>query len=381
MTTQLPTPDRSRAGWWALTLALGATFAFVLHAFVGTFVFGVFLYYGVRPLQRRFSSHLGDELSALLAVVVVVLPALVFVGAILLVGISELLAFWESGALQDALAGIVDLEGFEETLAGDLEGTLGGMDQLAAGTAVGPVQTVLGATTAVLAFLSDVLLHVFIALTVAFYLLRDDDRVREWFEANVAGRGSSGHAYVTAVDRDLATIYFGNVALIGVVAVIAGVIYHGYNLVAPSALSVPFPTMAAMLTGFASMVPLIVGKVVYVPLVLYLGALAARSNPALLVFPVGLFAACLVFADLLPMGLLLPRIAGRKTHVGLVLFSYILGPVLFGWYGLFLAPLLLVLGIQLVRIGFTELLHGDPVTPHATSAEGIGSDPDIDDPG
>lgn len=37
------------------------------------------------------------------------------------------------------------------------------------------------------------------------------------------------------------------------------------------------------------------------------------------------------------MTLVLPSVAGEGGHTGLVPFAYILGPTLFGWYGLFLA--------------------------------------------
>ncbi|MFD1585589.1 AI-2E family transporter [Halorientalis brevis] len=370
MLSVLPGTDRYRTGWWALTLALGAAFAFVFYSFVGTFVFGVFLYYGLRPLQHRLQRHVSPGIAALVALLAVALPTLVIVGSLAVVGVGELVTFVEDAPIEETITSYVDLS--------DLTDPIDGAEQVATG-GDSPVQSVVAASTGVLLFLTDVLLHLFITVTVAFYLLRDDDNIRGWFESSVADRGAPAHAYATAVDRDLGTIYFGNVLLVAVVAAITLVFYHGFNLLAPAGLTVPFPTALALLTGVASMVPIVVGKLVYVPLTAYLGVVAARTDPSLLLFPVGLFVACLVFADLVPMAVLLPRIAGRKTHVGLVLFAYILGPILFGWYGLFLGPLLLVLGIQLVRIGFTELLHGRPLTPQVTAAPAIGSDPIIAD--
>ncbi|WP_136716306.1 AI-2E family transporter [Halorientalis salina] len=367
MLSALSGTDRYRTGWWLFTLALGGAFAFVVFSFVGTFVFGVFLYYGLRPLQRRLQRHVPAEAAATIALLVVALPMLVLVGSLAVVGIGELLAVLDGAPIRETINSYVDLSAVSEPLDG--------AEQLGAEGA--SIQSVAAASLGVLAFLTDVLLHLFIAVTVAFYLLRDDERIRAWFEGNVAGQGTTGHAYATAVDRDLGTIYFGNVLLVGVVAAITLAFYHAFNLLAPTALTIPFPTALALLTGVASMVPIVVGKLVYVPLTAYLGTVAFRTDPSLLAFPIALFVACLVFADLVPMGLLLPRIAGRKTHVGLVLFAYILGPILFGWYGLFLGPLLLVLGIQTVRINLTELLHGRPLTPRVTAAGSIGSDPAV----
>jgi hypothetical protein len=59
----------------------------------------------------------------------------------------------------------------------------------------------------------------------------------------------------------------------------------------------------------------------------------------------------------------------------LLVFAYLLGPALFGWYGFFLMPILFVLLLEAFRIVLTELLRGEPVRPEATVAEGVGTDP------
>ena len=74
--------------------------------------------------------------------------------------------------------------------------------------------------------------------------------------------------------------------------------------------------------------------------------------------------------------------ANRRTgRVVLLAFHSFVGIVafaLFGWYGLFLGPLLVVALIQLARIGLCELVHGEPLTPAVTAAAEIGSDPAVD---
>lgn len=46
--------------------------------------------------------------------------------------------------------------------------------------------------------------------------------------------------------------------------------------------------------------------------------------------------------------------------MGSVTFSYILGPVVFGWYGLFLGPLLLVFVLHFGHTVVPALLHPRP---------------------
>jgi predicted PurR-regulated permease PerM len=52
--------------------------------------------------------------------------------------------------------------------------------------------------------------------------------------------------------------------------------------------------------------------------------------------------------------------------MGMVMFSYIFGPLLFGWYGLFLGPLLLVLVVGFSRTvlpaALDRLRHGQRTT-------------------
>jgi len=54
-----------------------------------------------------------------------------------------------------------------------------------------------------------------------------------------------------------------------------------------------------------------------------------------------------------------PYVSGQNVHVGALMLAYTLGPLLFGWYGLFLMPVLLVLVIQFARIVLPDLLAAD----------------------
>lgn len=85
-----------------------------------------------------------------------------------------------------------------------------------------------------------------------------------------------------------------------------------------------------------------------------------------------------LFLDFIPQTFVQPYIAGRNIHVGLMIFAYIFGGMFFGWYGLFLGPIILVLSLQAIRIVVTDLLHGGPVTPRPTAAEDLGSDPALE---
>jgi hypothetical protein len=90
-----------------------------------------------------------------------------------------------------------------------------------------------------------------------------------------------------------------------------------------------------------------------------------------------------VIVDLLPDFVLRPYVSGRNLHIGLVMFAYILGPLLFGWYGIFLGPIILVLVFHFARVVLPELLVGKAIRPVAvdpTYLTRTGATPSPDDP-
>jgi predicted PurR-regulated permease PerM len=359
-------PGRNRLAWWLVIAALFVAAAFTAYSLVGTFAFGLFFYYGTRPVYRRVRVLVPyDGLAAALTLLLTALPGLILILYLGLQGLTELSPYLDM--FRELLKPYVNLEGL-------LSQPVDTLLRFVRDPSTGEPQNILGSVAKYVGFVTTLLQTLFIATVFAFYLLRDGDRINDWFLDTVGPEGTPAHAYVSAVDSDLETIYFSNVLLVLLIAVLATVVYYGYNLLAPAPIDIPFPTAMALLTGFAALVPIIVGKVVYVPLVAYLGSVAARGEPSLL-FPIGLFVVSFLFLDFIPLTFLLPALAGRETHVGVIMFAYILGVIIFGWYGLFLGPLLVVLAIQAVRIVLPELLAGTPVSPKVRSAEELGSDP------
>ncbi|WP_224449113.1 AI-2E family transporter [Haloprofundus salilacus] len=362
--------SRNVVGWWVLTLALGATLLFVAYSFVGTLALGLFAYYGTRPIYRRVRNWTSsDGIAAISTLLVTLLPLFLVVGAVALVGLNEL-----SSLINGQLQGLLQyLPGNRNPaqLASVVEQPGRVFDALRGGQ----LQGVLSAGVGVLGAVANGLLHLSLAFAIGYFLLRDGDQVANWFRSDVAEPGSAAYGYATAVDKDLETLYFGNILLIFVVAVLATGVYYGYNAVAPDPVTVPVAALLALLTGLATLVPIVVGKIVYVPLVLALLVRAFQAPGDLLVYPLGLLVVSFLLLDILPQTVLRPYISGRKIHTGLVMFSYIMGTMLFGWYGLFLGPLVLVLSLQLVRIAFSELLHGESVTPE-TTMDALGSTPE-----
>ena len=362
----LSVPERDRLAWWTYVGLLAVVLAVIAYKLVGSLLVGLFLYYGTRPIYRRIARTVGRRgIAASLALLVTALPGLLVVGYLVVHGISEISS--NISSYQSLLEPYVNVdaltsrpvESIRDAIRDPSREEIGRLIDLAA---------------QYISFLMGFLQTLFIASLLAFYLLRDSHRLSGWFR-DTFGDESTVYGYATAVDQDLETIYFSNVLLVLVVAILAAVVYNAYNILAPAPVDIPYPTSLAILTGIASLVPLVVGKLVYVPLTAFLAASAYLTDPSLLVWPIGLFVVAFLFLDFIPLTFVLPKIAGRQGHVGLIMFGYIVGVLVFGWYGLFLGPLLVVLVVQTVRIVLTELVQGRRLTPRVRAAVGLGSDP------
>jgi predicted PurR-regulated permease PerM len=184
------------------------------------------------------------------------------------------------------------------------------------------------------------------------------------------------------VDEDLESVFFGNLLFVVAMTVVAAVAYSLTNLVAPEGLGIPMVFVLAFLTGLASLIPIVVGKLVYLPVVALLGLQATDAGQGALAFVGGVLVVYFVVLDVLPQTFLQPYLSGRQLGMMLLMFGYILGPILFGWYGFFLLPIVLVVMVEAVRIVLPELLHGERLTPTVSMAESAGSDPVVspDDP-
>jgi predicted PurR-regulated permease PerM len=111
-------------------------------------------------------------------------------------------------------------------------------------------------------------------------------------------------------------------------------------------------------------------KIVYLPVGAILAVAAVTSGQASAFGFVILFLVlAFVVVDTIPDFLIRPYVSGNRTHIGLLMFAYILGPIAFGFYGIFLAPILLVLITQFVRTIAPYVLSGKHPHKQATLSD------------
>ena len=338
---------RSQAAWTIAGGLLTLVVAYVLYSFIGAIVVGVFLYYAIRPVDRwldQYSDHSG--INATLTLLFVGLPILVVLGYSGLVALRELDQLFTQTGIQQYRA---SLQPYLNIARLTDPGQLGPLLRSNAGR-------LLGYASAVVTWL----LRLFVIVVVAYYLLRDDDRIAAWFRTTFDGTPGVV-AFMNDVDGDLTTIYTGNLITIGITGVIAVLVYSGLDLVAPQGTGVAFPLLLGLLTGVFTIIPVVGIKLIYVPYAGYLLVEAVRSETTPLWFPVLFFVVTLLVVDSIPDFFIRSYVSKGDLHMGLVLSAYVLGSIAFGWYGIFLGPIVLVLFVHFLRNILPALVQGRQV--------------------
>lgn len=361
---------RIRLLWLALGVVCALVLGFTLYSFVGTFVFGVFIYYAVRPIYRRLRGRVSSpSLAASLSMFLLVLPALIIVVATLGIAIQELLRFVSAQ----------ELDGFETLIAPyvtEYVGSTNITELLSGNLDAGTIQQSLGILLQSLSILGLGVLHLFVMLALAFYLLRDGSRIAALSYRCVPHQTFA--AYAKAVDKDLKNVYFGNIANAVFTGTIGAITYTALNFVAPAGVSIPYPALLGLLTGVASLIPVVGMKLVYFPIAGYLAAVAViNGQTEALWFVVAFALLSLIVVDTIPDVVLRPFVSGGTLHSGTLMLTYILGSLLFGWYGIFLAPLLLVVVVEFIRIVLPTMYEswgGDGGNASAEQTTLVGTD-------
>ncbi|SDN22334.1 Predicted PurR-regulated permease PerM [Halogranum gelatinilyticum] len=352
-----------QVGWWAFALVVVGIVAFVGYVYLPWIVFGLFVYYVARPIERRLDDVLPSRnLSALVTLTLVVVPVVTVLGAAVLVTVVELSRFFSTeivARLDEALpfaVGVLprDPAEFGAVFASWLSG--------------GAFQTVFGSITQTVGSVAATLFNGFLSLLFAFFLLREDDRLAAWFVRNVAGEDSDVVDYLSAVDERLQSVYFGYTITIFVVMLLATVAYSAFNLVAPPGMRIPAPIPLAVVTGLFTVIPLVGRSIVYFVVAGYLATVAVRTDPTSLWFPLAFLAVMELPFDNLIRVYVRPALSGRLVPMSFIVFAYLLGPPLFGWYGIFYGPLLMVVVVLFFQSKLPELVGrgGDATQPSQT---------------
>ena len=344
---------------FGLTVALIA--GYIAYRFVAALTVAVFLYYSTRRFYHDLERlRLPPRVRAVTALSVIAVPLILLLSSAVVLLVVETRRFLEEFPLAETLG-----EGNQwvERLTELSNLSLGNVVEAYRSGQFDPLIDFLLDNAALLTnTVSGLLLNLLITVVVTYYLLLDGSKFHEWvlrFDDDAIVR-----EYFEAADAELEAVLYGNLLNVIAISIIAIATYTGYNVVAPEAVAVPYPTLAGALTGIASLIPVIGMKIVDLPLAAVTAVPAIMgSDTGLLVYVVGFLLVAVVVVDTIPDIVLRPYFSGKTTHVGLLMLAYIFGPVVFGFHGLFLAPIVLVLVLTFGDTALPRLLGVEPEEP------------------
>ncbi|MDZ7745750.1 MAG: AI-2E family transporter [Halobacteriales archaeon] len=365
--------SRGTLAWWALGGFLAVLLVSVARKFLGTLAVALFVYYVSRPVYRRLRVRLpSSSLAAVISILVLVVPLFLLVGYALTIGLREF----------NAVVSGTDLSRFQSVITPYTNVTASVSDPAALlddPDLVATVQGVLSTGLDYLGLVGSVLLRLFIIIAIVFYLLRDGPKLSRWLLNRFGDDAGIFEQYTRAADRDLYRVFSGNILNAVFTAAIGAILYSVLNFLAIGGPQIPYPALVGLLAGAASLIPVIGMKLVYVPVAGSLVATAAMSSDPVYTMPIVFTVLSFVVVDTIPDLVLRPYVSGRNLHVGLVMFAYIFGPLVFGWYGIFLGPLALIFIVHFGRIVLPELISGTTIRPFSVDPA-VASDRPYEEP-
>ena len=221
----------------------------------------------------------------------------------------------------------------------------------------------------------------FLSLLLGFFLLVEDQRLSQWGKKQILGSDAVSIDYLEAVDRGLNSVFFGYTLTIFVIMILTAVIYNVFNFFAPGNLLIPATILLAVVTGLFTLVPLVGRSIIYLGIAAVLALGAIQLNPTLVWYPLLFFVFMALAFDNVVRTYIRPYLSGKMFHLSLVMFAYLLGPALFGWYGIFLGPLLMVIVVQFLQVVVPQLRDEEPSLPLDVGQTTFqDTDEDLDDP-
>ena len=339
-------------------VVVAVTVGYIAYRFIAALTVSIFLYYSTRRFYETLRRlHLPKRVRAMVTLAMLAVPLVLLLSYTVVLLVVEARTFIETypviESVPDSVAwfqGVEDLP--EPTISGIIEAYRAGeLDSF--------IDFAVEHAAFVTSIVTGLFMNLLIVSVVTYYLLIDGTTFRSWllrFDDDDIVR-----EYFEAADEELEAVLFGNLLNVIVISLIAIAVFMGYNAAVPSAVEVPYPALAGTLTGIASLIPVVGMKIVYLPLAAVTAVpVFLDGDPTLLGYIVGFLVLAIVVVDTIPDLVLRPYLSGERTHVGLLMLAYIFGPVVFGFYGLFFAPIVLVLGLTFADTALPRLLGADP---------------------
>ena len=338
---------RSSWGWIAVGVLLLSIFLYIGYRLVISIIFGIFIYYGTRPVYRKVKEKMGDRKSALFSVLIVGLPMLVLFVMVLFSGyhhITEVLQATNSTAVE-MLPKNTEFSEMAELFSGSLR-------QIVETEGVyGMFARYLGIVSSFADTLLRAVFTLFFSFVFAYLLFSWGPEIRKDLVELFGNSGGVLEEFMEDLDKNLSILFFGNLVNMLITGTIATLTYLLMNYFSPGAVYIPSPITVGLAAGFASLIPILGPKIVYVPVFIFMlwKTLVMSIGLPGYVFSIVFLVISSFVVDGVPDMVIRPIVSGGRINQGALFVSYLVGPVIFGFVGFFLLPVIVMTFISFHR--------------------------------
>ena len=318
----------------------------------------------ITPLHKRLLRHVkSPSLAALLACLVAFFAVVVPIGIVLTVVGQTVLRFVSSAGLADP----ADPEAISRWIADQSNVVTVWLDQKFGihdltvtmedvKTAVTNVVTFLASQSrALLGGVAGFVFNVILVLLTLFFFLRDRDKILHALRSLLPLSERNATAVFDRVEEVIRASVIGG----GAVALAQGLL----ALIGYWVLGVPSPFMWGAITSFASFIPFVGAAAVWVPAAIFL-FLKVSTLKGVLMLAWGALAVSMVD------NILRPILVCDKTALPtvLLLFSILGGLKVFGFLGIIMGPVILVIAMALIEVFRWEMRETDELRARLSGA-------------
>lgn len=349
------------SGRWtflAILIAVSIAFAVILWPFFAAILWAVIAAILFEPVYRRLLVKMPQRrngaalLTLLLILALVILPAAILSVAL----VNEAAAVYQriqSGAIDPAQIWTGVRSGMPQWLSAWLDrfeiGNIAAAKTLMGSGAADAVRAILGQALSIGQSLFGLLIKLMVMLYLAFFLIRDGERLQQSIRKAVPLR--SEHLQLL-IDRFIVVVRAtikGSIVVAILQGLIGGIVLW--------ALGIEAALLWGVLMGAASLLPAVGTGLVWVPMALYLLFTGSIWQGVVLVF-------CGLFVIGMVDNVLRPVLVGRETRIPdyVVLITTLGGLQLFGFHGIVIGPVIAAMFIAVWDIATT--MRGE-TTPDA----------------
>lgn len=351
-------------------LLLFISISFIFYNFIGPIVLGIFIYYCTRPFYKKMiEEDINKTVSAIIAPLLFIIPVFILIiytlrivfielrGIIIQTGDSLLGSETNEYILQLINESEFELLPELNTLLDLQYITITNIIQnINTNTFESILDNAMKIGISSVSSLTELFFTFLIAFSLSFYLLKEGHKIRDLILKHT-NYDDTITEFTTVIDSDLKIVFFGNILLALLTGLIGAISFTLLTIIIPGGNILTYPALIGILCGLTSLIPVVGMKLVYIPVTSIITAIGVIENGLSgLLFPVIFFIVALIIVDTIPDFVARPYISSRGgISTGIIFFSYIFGPLTFGWYGLFLGPLIFVIAYEYVLIVLPKL--------------------------